>query len=132
MANQATIEKAGRLQIKSLNVPDERRVFPKGKLDIVTFASASVGKAVLEPGWRWSESVKPIARTESCQAPHFQYQLSGTLRVIMDDGTEKDLRAGDVSLVPPGHDAWVVGSERVVLVDFQGMGEYAKAAGGKK
>jgi len=85
-----------------------------------------IGRAVLEPGWRWSTSVKPLAKTKSCEASHFQYQLSGTLKVLMDDGTELECKAGDVALLPIGHDAWVVGKEPVVIVDFQGMVDYAK------
>ena len=95
-------------------------------------AGAIIGRAVFQPGWRWSESVKPIVKTKSCEAPHFQYHVSGTLRVRMDDGTEKDLKAGDVSLLPTGHDAWVVGNEPVVVVDFQGMVDYAKELAKKK
>jgi len=85
-----------------------------------------IGRAVLEPGWRWSTSVKPLAKTKSCEASHFQYHLSGTLKVLMDDGTELECKAGDVALLPIGHDAWVVGKEPVVIVDFQGMVDYAK------
>lgn len=70
--------------------------------------------------------MKPIASSRNCEAPYYQYQVSGTLRVWMDDGTEFDCRAGDISLLPPGHDAWVVGNEPVVVVDFQGMVDYAK------
>jgi len=86
-----------------------------------------VGRAILEPGWRWADSVKPIAKTRSCEAPHFQYHVAGVLRVRMDDGTEFDCKAGDVSSLAPGHDAWVVGEEPVVVVDFQGMIDYARA-----
>ena len=67
-------------------------------------------------------------RTASCEAPHFQYQIAGTMKVVMDDGTTRECKAGDVSLLPSGHDAWVVGNEPVVVVDFQGMADYAKAA----
>ena len=95
----------------------------KGKIELVKIGGATVGRAVLQPGWRWSTHVKPIVKTKSCEAPHFQYHVSGTLHVLMDDGTEIDCKAGDVSLVPPGHDGWVVGNEPVVMVDFQG---YAK------
>jgi quercetin dioxygenase-like cupin family protein len=115
-----------KLEVKSTNTPDETRTFEKGKLELVKIGGATVGRAVLQPGWRWSTHVKPIAKTKSCEAPHFQYHVSGTLHVLMDDGTEKDLKAGDISLVPPGHDGWVVGNEPVVMVDFQGMVDYAK------
>ena len=70
-------------------------------------------------------SVQPIAKTKSCEAPHFQYHISGVLRVRMDDGTEFDCKPGDVSLLPSGHDAWTVGDEPAVVVDFQGMIDYA-------
>jgi len=123
---------AKKLEVKSLNSPDEVRTFGKGKLELVKIGGAIIGRAVLEPGWKWSEHVKPIAKTKSCKAPHFQYHASGTLHIVMDDGTEKDVKAGEVSLVPPGHDAWVVGNEPVVLIDFQGMVEYAKQPKGRK
>lgn len=117
----------GGLESKNFGSPDEVREFPKGRVEIIKVGSSSIGRATLQPGWRWSESVKPIARTESCQAAHFQYHVSGTLRVRMDDGTEMDFKQGDVSLLSAGHDAWVVGREPVVVVDFQGMVDYAKA-----
>ena len=110
---------------KGFGKPDEVREFPRGLLELVNVGGVIVGRATLKPGWRWSTSVKPIVGTESCEAPHLQYQVSGVLKVKMDDGTELETRAGDVSLVPPGHDAWVVGDETVVLVDFQGMATYA-------
>jgi len=112
---------------KNFGTPDEVREFPKGRLELVTVGGATIGRAVLEPGWRWATSVQPIAKTTSCEAPHFQYHVSGVLRVLMDDGTEFDCHPGDISLLPPGHDAWVVGDEPVVLVDFQGMVDYAKS-----
>jgi quercetin dioxygenase-like cupin family protein len=115
-----------KLEVKSTNNPDETRTFEKGKLELVKIGGATVGRAVLQPGWRWSTHVKPIVKTKSCEAPHFQYHVSGTLHVLMDDGTEIDCKPGDVSLVPPGHDGWVVGNEPVVMVDFQGMVDYAK------
>jgi len=120
---QTTTEKP---ESKNFTKPDEVRQFGNGKVDVVKFGEASVGRAVLQPGWRWSTSVKPIAKTDSCEVCHFQYHISGTLRVRMDDGTEFDCKPGEVSHIPPGHDAWVVGNEPVVVIDFQGMAEYAK------
>jgi hypothetical protein len=107
--------------------PDEIREFPKGRLELIKIGGATVGRAVFEPGWKWSTSVQPLAKTRSCEAPHFQYHVSGVLRILMDDGAEFDCRAGDVSLLPSGHDAWVIGNEPAVVVDFQGMIDYAKA-----
>jgi len=120
-----------KMEARSFSSPDEVRQFEKGKLDLVKIGGATVGRAVFQPGWKWSMRLKPIAKTKSCEAPHFQYHISGTLHVVMDDGTERDLRAGDVSLLPPGHDAWVVGNEPAVVVDFQGMVDYAKESAKK-
>jgi hypothetical protein len=119
------------MDVKSLSNADEVRTFDKGKVELVKVDGVVIGRATFQPGWRWSESVKPLAGTKSCEAPHFQYHVSGTLRVRMDDGTEVDCRPGDVSLLPTGHDAWVVGDEPVVVVDFQGMADYARQAGKK-
>lgn len=113
-------------EVKSFGTPDEVREFPHGRLELVTIGGATVGRAVLEPGWRWATSVQPIAQTDSCKAAHFQYHVSGVLRVRMDDGSEFDCYPGGLSMIPPGHDAWVVGEEPVVIVDFQGMVDYAK------
>jgi len=110
--------------------PDEIREFPKGRVELIKIGGATVGRAVFEPGWKWSTSVQPLVQTKSCEAPHFQYHVSGVLRILMDDGTEFDCRAGDVSLLPSGHDAWVVGNEPAVVVDFQGMIDYALARHG--
>lgn len=107
--------------------PDDVRSFPLGQLDLCKIGGAMIGKATFQPGWKWSESVKPMAKTETCLAPHFQYHVSGVLRVKMDDGTIFDCKPGDVSYLPKGHDAWVLGNEPVVVIDFQGMVDYAKS-----
>lgn len=111
--------------LKSFDKPDEVREFSKGKLELVTFNGVSIGRATFQPGWKWSESLKEMSKTNSCTAPHFQYHVSGTLMVKMDDGTMLECKPGDISLLPTGHDAWVVGKEPVVVVDFQGMVDYA-------
>jgi len=113
-------------ELKSFGVPDEVREFPMGRLELIKIGGATLGRAILEPGWRWASSVQPISKTKSCEAPHFQYHVSGVLKVRMDDGTEFECRPGDVSFLPSGHDAWVVGDQPVVVVDFQGMIDYAK------
>ncbi|HSO06573.1 MAG TPA: cupin domain-containing protein [Pelomicrobium sp.] len=115
-------------ELKSFAKPDDVREFPKGRLELVNVGGATIGRAVFEPGWRWSTSVQPIAQTKSCEAPHFQYHVSGVLMILMDDGTELECHPGDVSLLPSGHDAWVVGDEPAVVVDFQGMLDYARSA----
>jgi hypothetical protein len=119
-----TMKKA---ELKNFGKPDEVREFPKGRLELIRIGGATVGRATFEPGWRWATSLQPIAKTKSCDAPHFQYHVSGVLRIRMDDGAEFDCKPGDVSLLPSGHDAWVVGDKPAVVVDFQGMIDYAKA-----
>src|ERR1039457_2167982 len=96
-----TVEK---MQVKSLKKPDEVRSFEKGKVELVNIAGRTVGLATFQPGWRWSQHVKPLAKTKSCEAPHFQYHISGTIEIVMDDGSKSTSRAGDVSLLPMGHD----------------------------
>jgi hypothetical protein len=89
-------------------------------------SAAKVGRAIFERDWRWASSVQPLTKTRSCEAPHFQYHISGVLKIQIDDGTELECRPGDVSLLPSGHEAWVVGDQPVVVVDFQGMVDYAR------
>ena len=114
-------------ELKDLNQADESRTFPKGKLDLINIGGGEVGRLTLQPGWRWSEHVKPIAKTEWCEAPHFQYHVAGRLHVVMSDGTEFDVGPGQVTYLPAGHDAWVVGDEPAVVVDWAGVSNYAKS-----
>ncbi len=111
---------------KSFSKPDEVREFPNGRVKILNVGGGVVGLLELKPGWRWSKDVKPIAGTKSCEAPHFQYQISGRLVVKMDDGTESHSGPGDVTVLPSGHDAWVVGDEPVVVVDWSGATHYGE------
>jgi hypothetical protein len=106
--------------------PTETREFPNGKVDLLRIGGAEIGRLTLRPGWRWSTDVKPIAGTELCEAPHFQYHVSGTLRVQTADGQVFDAVAGQVTALPSGHDAWVVGDEPVVVVDWWGASNYAR------
>jgi hypothetical protein len=114
------------MQKKNLAEPDELRVFDKGRLELVSLGGVTFGRATFQPGWRWSTSVKPLVNTRSCEAPHLQYHISGRLHVVMDDGSQEEFGPGDVSLLPPGHDAWVVGEDPVVVIDISGMGDYAR------
>ncbi len=123
---EKTVSKMKMAEWANFAKADEVREFPKGKLELIKIGGATIGRGTFEPGWRWSTSVKPIAKTHSCEAPHFQYHVSGTLHVVMDDGTEFDLKPGDVSMLPSGHDAWTVGNEPAVVIDFQGMVDYAR------
>lgn len=114
-------------ELKNFGKPDEIREFPKGRLELITIGGSIIGRGIFHPGWKWSTSVQPIAKTKSCEAAHFQYQIAGVMQVRMDDGTELTCRPGDVVSLPSGHDAWVVGDESVIVVDFQGMADYAKS-----
>lgn len=111
---------------KTFQAPDELREFPHGRAEIVTVGDNEVGRLVFEPGWRWSVDLQPIAGTPSCEAPHFQYHVSGRLAIRMDDGTEMVAGPGDVTSLPKGHDAWVLGDEPVVVVDWYGASDYAR------
>ena len=106
--------------------PDEIRSFEKGQLELLKMEGGIVGRLTLQPGWRWSLHVKPLAKTDWCEAPHFQYHVSGRLHIRMSDGTEFEAGPGDVTCLPSGHDAWVVGMEPVVLIDWYGATHYAE------
>ena len=117
----------GGFERKSFDSADERRSFKdKGHVDLVNMAGGVIGRATFHPGWRWSEHVRPIAGTESCEAAHFGYVVSGRQKIRMNDGTEMEIRAGDIVSIPPGHDGWTIGDEPCVVVDFSGMANYAR------
>jgi hypothetical protein len=113
-------------EMRGFSTPDETRKFPNGWLEVVGIGGGTVGRLTLQPGWRWSTDVKPTAGTEWCEAPHFQYHLAGRLGIHMSDGTELEAGPGDVTFLPAGHDAWVVGDEPVVVVDWHGATNYAR------
>jgi len=111
---------------RSFREPDETREFPNGRAEILQVTGDEVGRFTFQPGWRWSNDLKPLVGTASCEAPHFQYHLTGRLAIRMDDGTEFVAGPGDVTSLPKGHDAWVVGDEPVTVVDWYGASNYAK------
>jgi hypothetical protein len=115
---------------KRFESPDEVREFTdgKGRVELVDLNGHTVGRGTFEPGWRWSENVKPIAGTDSCQVGHIGYVLQGRMAVRMDDGSELEVGPGDAFDMPPGHDAWIVGDQACVLLDFGGLKGYAKAS----
>jgi len=117
----------GQAEQKSFEKSDETRTFTLGALDLLQIGGAEIGRLTLQPGWRWSVHVKPLVGTELCEAPHFQYHASGVLRIQMADGTEFDARPGDVTALPSGHDAWVIGDEPVVVIDWNGASNYGKS-----
>jgi quercetin dioxygenase-like cupin family protein len=117
-----------KLTRKSLDSPDETRPFEggTGQLEVVNSGAGAVGRATFLPGWRWSEHVKPIAGTDSCQAAHTCYFVSGRMKVVSDDGEEIEYGPGDLGVMAPGHDAWILGDEPCVVIDWQGFADYAK------
>jgi hypothetical protein len=110
---------------KSFDAPEETRSLHKGKIEVVDLGGVKVKRVIHEPGWRWSECVKPAVGTESCQVGHLIHVISGRIVVRMDDGSEAEFGPGDVGSIPPGHDAWVVGDEPFISIDF-GDTLYAK------
>jgi len=122
-----TLAASENVKAKSLDSPDETRTFDHGKMDIANIDEFTAGRVTLEPGWKWSEAVKPIAQTPSCQVQHTGYVVSGQMHVVHDDGSEQEIAAGDMYVLRPGHDAWIVGEETFVGVDFSsGMQQFAK------
>lgn len=115
------------MQTRNIDKPDEVRQFGHGHVDIVQVADSALQHAVFEPGWKWSADVGPIAGTDSCQVHHVGYVVSGRMHVVMDDGSSGDAGPGDAIDIPPGHDAWVVGNDECVLLDWgPGAASYAK------
>ena len=115
------------LEIKNVRTPDETRPFAdKGSAAVLHIGGHTALYGTWEPGWRWSDHIKPMAGTDTCQATHLLYCLSGRMKIVMDDGSEGEIGPGDMAAIAPGHDAWVVGDEPCVAVDFGGIAQYAK------
>lgn len=114
------------VESRDFSSPDETRTPDKTTVELVNLAGGQIGRYTFQPGWRWSECVKPVAGTATCQVEHIGYVVSGSLRVNHEDGTEVDVKAGEVYRIAPGHDASVVGSDPFVSVEFQGAANYAK------
>ena len=115
-----------KLEVKSHGSPDEIRNPDKTRIEIVRLEGFTLGRMTFEPGWRWSESIKPVVKTDSCQVSHVGFAVSGRLTVRIKDGTQKTIVAGDSYTIPPGHDAWVEGSERFVGIEVMSAEQYAK------
>ncbi len=113
-------------EVKSHDAPDETRTPNKTRIEVVRLAGYTLGRFNFEPGWCWSECIKPVVGTASCQNSHVGYAVSGRLTVRLDDGTEKTISAGDSYTIPPGHDAWVEGNEPFVGTEVMSAEQYAK------
>jgi hypothetical protein len=114
------------VESKSMDSPEEVRTPEKTNVELVNVGGTEVGRFTFEPGWRWSECIKPIVGTESCQMEHLGYAVSGRMHIEHEDGTSTDIGSGEAYLIKPGHEAWVVGDEPFVTVEFKSAGEYAK------
>jgi mannose-6-phosphate isomerase-like protein (cupin superfamily) len=119
--------KVTKLQAKSHNSPDEVRSPDKTRVEVVRLEGFTFGRLTFQPGWRWSESIKPVVHTDSCQVSHAGYAVSGSAIIRMNDGSEKTIVAGDSYTIPPGHDAWVVGKEPFVCIEVMSAEQFAKA-----
>jgi mannose-6-phosphate isomerase-like protein (cupin superfamily) len=115
------------MQKKSFNTPDETMTPPKTKVEVIKIGDATLVRNTYEAGWKWSEHIKSIAGTDSCQVHHVLCILSGHLHVVLDNGDELEVEKGDVADIPPGHDAWVVGDDPVVAIDV-GAAVYQKTS----
>ena len=113
-------------EVKEFAKPDEVRTFERGQVELISIGDGEVGRFTLQPGWHWAEHIKHLVGTDLCEQPHFQTILSGTIHVKMADGTEFDAGPGSVLKIPPGHDAWIVGDEALVAIDWTGAENYAK------
>jgi hypothetical protein len=114
------------VESRNFESPDETRTPDKTTVELVNLAGGQIGKYTFQPGWRWSECIKPVVKTEKCQIEHLGYVVSGGLHVEHEGGSTGDVTAGDVYRIEPGHDAWVVGDEPAVFVEFQGAAHYAE------
>ena len=117
---------ADEIQVKSHDKADETRTPDKSRVEIVHVGPATLGRLTFQPGWRWSECIKPVVKTDSCQVHHVGHVVSGSLTVRLTNGNQATLKAGDSYDIPPGHDAWVEGSEPFVGIEVQNADQYAK------
>jgi hypothetical protein len=114
------------IESRDFSSPDETRTPAKTLIELVNVAGGQIGRYTFQPGWSWSECIKPVANTESCQTEHIGYAVSGTLHIKHSDGSEMDITAGDVYRIAPGHDAWNAGVEPAIFVEFQGAANSAQ------
>lgn len=122
----ATPVSVTKLQVKSHGSPDEVRTPDKTRVEVVHLEGFTIGRFKFEPGWRWSQCIKPVVKTDQCQLSHVGYAVSGQLKIRAKDGTEKTIAAGDSYTIPPGHDAWVEGDQPFVGIEVLSADVYAK------
>lgn len=115
------------IETRNIGSPSEvRQLADKGRAEVIRLADMEIGRAILEPGWRWSDHVKPMAETDLCEFTHLGFVMQGRMTIRMDDGTETTIGEGDFVAIPPGHDAWVEGDETCIFLDFADNTDYGK------
>src|SRR5262249_18458841 len=124
-SKMATPVPVSKFEAKSHDSPDETRTPDKTRVEVVRLEGFTIGRFTFEPGWRWSEGVKPVVKTDSCQNSHVGYVVSGQLTVRLDDGSQRTVSAGDSYTIPPGHDAWVEGDQPFVGIEVMSAEQYA-------
>jgi len=120
--------RVSKLETKSHDAPDEVRAPDKTRVEVVRLTDATLGRFTFKPGWRWSECIKPVVKTDSCQVAHLGHAVSGHIRIRMNDGSETTIGPGMSYAIPPGHDAWVEGNEPFVAIEVMSAEFYAKPA----
>jgi mannose-6-phosphate isomerase-like protein (cupin superfamily) len=113
-------------EVKSHDKPDEVRTPNKTRVEVVRLEGFTLGRFIFEPGWRWSECIKPVVKTDACMNSHVGYAVSGRITVVAKDGAKKTIGPGEAYTIPQGHDAWVEGSERFVGIEIMSAEQYAK------
>ncbi len=114
-----------KFEVKSHDEADEVRTPNKTRVEVMRLDGYTLGLLTFQPGWRWSECIKPVVRTESCQNSHVGYAISGRLTIVVKDGTKKTVAPGEAYTIPPGHDAWVEGNEPFVCIEVLSAEQYA-------
>ncbi len=118
--------KVQKFETKSHDAPDEVRAPNKTRVEVVRLGDFTLGRMSLQPGWRWSECIKPVVKTDTCQMAHVGYAVSGRITIKMNDGTQKTISKGMSYTIPPGHDAWVEGSEPFVGIEVMSAEQFGK------
>ena len=122
----STAVSVSKFEVKSHDKPDEVRTPNKTRIEVVRLDGFTLGRFMFQPGWRWSQCIKPVVHTDSCQNSHVGYAVSGRLTVVGKDGSTKSISPGDSYTIPPGHDAWVEGNEPFICIEVMSAEQFAE------